>query len=141
MAKATSLFDLSKNDVSKSAEAGFEFELVMPGSGEATGAFVTVRGEQSPVIKTYSKKTYNEYQMQVQASKRKGKEYELSIDEAEEMAIQSAVVRVIGWRGIANEGAEVQFNKDAAAVILKDHSWIREQIMEESQLAFNFRPK
>jgi hypothetical protein len=141
MATKSKLFDLSKNDVSKSAEAGFEFELVMPGSGESTGAFVTVRGDQSPVVKQYAKKAYNEYQMQVQASKRKNKDYEISLDEAEEMAIDSAVVRVISWRGIANEGAEVAFTKEVAAVILKDHSWIREQIMEESQLAFNFRPK
>jgi hypothetical protein len=141
MVTKSKLFDLSKNDVSKSAEAGFEFELVMPGSGESTGAFVTVRGDQSPVVKQYAKKAYNEYQMQVQASKRKNKDYEISLDEAEEMAIDSAVVRVISWRGIANEGAEVAFTKEVAAVILKDHSWIREQIMEESQLAFNFRPK
>jgi len=142
MAKTTQgLFDLSKNDVSKSAEAGYEFELVLPGSGEATGAFITVRGEQSPVVKTFAKKKYNEYQMQVQAAKRKGKDYELDLDTAEELSVESATNRVISWRGIANEGAEVPFTKEACATILKDHPWIREQVLEESQQAYNFRPK
>ena len=142
MAKTTQgLFDLSKNDVSKSAEAGYEFELVLPGSGDATGAFITVRGEQSPVVKTFAKKKYNEYQMQVQAAKRKGKDFELGLEEAEEMSIESATNRVISWRGIANEGAEVPFTKEACATILKDHPWIREQVLEESQQAYNFRPK
>ena len=135
------LFDLSKNDPSKSAEAGYEFQLVLPGSGEATGAFVTVRGEHSPVVKQYAKKKYNEYQMQVQAAKRKGKDYELSLDESEVMSVESATNRVISWRGIANEGTEVVFSKDTCAEILKQHSWIREQVLEESQQAFNFRPK
>jgi hypothetical protein len=141
MATKSKMFDLSKNDVSKLAEAGFEFELVMPGLGESTGAFVTVRGEYSPTVKEHGKKAYNEYQMQVQASKRKGKEYEISIEESKEMAVKSAVVRVISWRNVAFEGAEVPFTKEAAASILKDHTWIIDQIMEESQLAFNFRPK
>lgn len=142
MAKTTQgLFDLSKNDVSKSAEAGYEFQLVMPGSGDETGAFITVRGEQSPVVKSFAKKKYNEYQMQEQAAKRKGKEYSMSLEEAEEMSIESATNRVISWRGIANEGAEVPFTKEACATVLKDHPWIREQILEESQQAYNFRPK
>lgn len=137
------LFDLSKNDVSKSAEAGFEFELVMPGSVDSTGAFITVRGELSNIVKQFDKKSYNEYQMQLQAAKRKNKdkEYTISLDEAEEMAVNAAVNRVISWRGLADAGVEIQFSKQVAETILKDHPWIREQIMEESKLALNFRPK
>ena len=142
MAKTTQgLFDLSKNDVSKSAEAGYEFELTMPGSGESTGAFITVRGEQSPVVKQYAKKKYNEYQMQVQAAKRKGKEFELGLDEAEDLSIESATNRIISWRGIADDGVELQFSKEIANKVLRDHSWIREQILETSSNLFNYDPK
>ena len=136
------MFDLSKNNLSVSNEEGFEFELVMPGSGEGTGAFIKVRGEQSPTVRNYSKKKYNEYKMKQEAHKRRGKgDYEIDLDEAEEMAIDNAVIRVISWKNIAIDGKEVPFTKEAAQSILKDHSWIREQVMEESSQAINFQPK
>lgn len=139
--KFMSLFDLSKNNVGAANEAGFEFELVMPGSGEATGAFIKVRGEQSPSVKNYGRRLFTEYQMKQTAAKRRGKEYDIDLDEAEETGIQSAVVRIISWRNIAENGKEIEFNKENAERILKEHSWIKEQVMEESSQALNFRPK
>lgn len=135
------MFDLSKNDFSKTAEAGYEFELKTP-VGESTGAFITVRGELSPAVKNYGRKKYNEFKMKEQAAKRRGKEVEeLTLEEAEELAIESALVRVISWRGIANEGKEVPFTKEVASEIFKNHPWIREQVMQESSELLNFRSK
>ena len=140
--KAKPMFDLSKNNLSATNEEGYEFELVMPGSGEGTGAFVKVRGEQSPTVRNYSKKKYNEYKMKQDAHKRRGKgDYEIDLDEAEEMAVDNAVNRVISWKNIAIDGKEVPFTKEAAQDILKNHSWIRDQVMEESSQAINFQPK
>lgn len=140
-AKSTSaLFDLSKNNLSVAAESGYEFELIMP-TGEATGAFITVRGEQSPIVKQYSKKRYNDYQLSVNQAKRRGKEYDVSLDEAEDMAVEAAVTRIISWRNIAEEGKEVPFTKEAASKILKEHNWIREAVVETSSELLNFDPK
>ena len=36
--------NLSKNNLAEKAEAGFEFEVTMPGSGEPLGAFITEIG-------------------------------------------------------------------------------------------------
>jgi len=135
------LFDLSKNNLAEAAEAGFEFELRVPGTNEPTGAFVTVRGSESKKVKEYARKTYNQIRMKEQALKKRGKDPEdMTLEEAEELAIESAIVRVISWRGIAEAGEEVQFTKENAQRIFKEHSWIREQIMEESQQLLNFRP-
>lgn len=135
------MFDLQKNDLSKAAEAGYEFELKLPGTAEATGAFVTVRGDQSPVVKAYGRKKYSEFRMKEQAAKRRGKEVEeLSLDEAEDIAVESAIVRIITWRGIADGGKELPFSEENAKTVLKAHSWVREQIVEESAQLLNFRP-
>lgn len=131
------MFDLEKNDQSAIAEAGYEFNLKLP-SGAATDCFIKVRGSQSPVVRQYQKKKYNEYQMKVQAAKRKGKEYELDLDEAEELAVEAAVIRVLGWRGLAQGGKEVPFSPTAAAEIFKAHEWIREQVTEEANQIYNF---
>ena len=133
------MFDLTKNDFSVSAEAGHEFELMLP-TGESSGAFITVRGEQSPAVKAYGRRKFNEYQQKQKIAKRKGTEDNIDLDEAEDMQVETAVVRIIGWKGIGEAGKAVEFTKENASRILKQHSWIREAIMEASSDLYNFRP-
>lgn len=135
-------FDLSKNNLSEVAEAGFEFELKFPGTGEGTGAFITVRGDNSKTVKAYARKKFSEFKLREQQAKRRGKELDdMSIEEAEELAIESAIVRVISWRGIEEEGKPVAFTKENAQRIFLEHPWIREQVTEESSQILNFRPE
>lgn len=133
-------FDVKLMDYSAAAEVGYEFELKLP-TGAGSGAYLTVIGSQSPTVKQYAKRKFQEYQQRMQIAKRKGKEEDISLDEAEELAIEAALVRLVGWRGIEEEGKEVKFSKDKAREILTQHSWIREQIMEESEDILNFTPK
>lgn len=134
-------FDLSKNNLSEIAEAGYEFELTLPGTGDPTGAFITVRGNESKTVKAYGRKKYNEYKLREQQAKRRGKDVEdLTLEEAEDLAVESTIVRIIGWRGINDNGKEVVFTPENAAKILKEHSWIREAITEEASNLLNFRP-
>lgn len=134
-------FDLAKNNLSVAADVGFEFELKMP-TGDSTGAFITVRGEESKTVKAFGRNKYKEFQQKQQQARRRGKEADdLSLEEAEDMAIDTAIVRVLDWRGITDGGVEVPFSKEAAARIFKEHSWIREQVMEESSQILNFRPR
>ena len=136
------MLDLSKVNLSKISEEGFEFELTFPKTGEGLKAFVIVRGENSPVVKAYGRRKYSEFKMREQVAKRKGKEVDdLSLDELEDMAVEGAVLRTIGWRGVAENGKEIPFTKEEAARIYKEHPWIREQVMEESQNILNFRPE
>lgn len=132
------MFDLDKNDQGAIAESGYEFELVLP-NGDKTGAMVRVRGEQSPVVRQFSKRMYNEMQMKEQASKRRGKDYQVSLDEAEELNTDAAVNRIISWKNIAEGGKEVPFTAENAKRILFKHEWIREQVMEESRNVHSFR--
>ena len=134
--------DLAKTNLADAADAGYEFEIKLPGSGEGTGAFITVRGEMSKTVKAYARQKFREFQLREQQAKRRGKTVDdLTLEEAEEMAVESAVVRVIGWRGITENGKEVAFSKENAERIFTEHSWIREQVMEESIQILNFRPE
>lgn len=134
-------FDLSKNNFAEAAEAGYEFELKLPGTGEGTGAFITIRGDQSKTVKAYARKKYAEFKLKEQQAKRRGKEADdMTLDEAEELAIESAIVRVISWKGIAEDGKDVLFSKENAERIFKEHPWIREAVTEEAGQLLNFRP-
>lgn len=138
--KGTTMLDLKVQNLAEQSETGYEFELLYPGSKEKTGAFVKVRGAQSKTVRAYSRKKYNEYRVREQAAKRRGKEQEdITLDEAEDLAIESAIIRIIGWKGITEGGVEVPFTKENAERVLREHSWIREEITLNSDELINFQ--
>lgn len=134
-------FDLNKDNFSTAAEQGVELELILP-TGAGSGAYLTIIGDNSKTVKAYSRKKFQEYQMKVQIAKRKGKEpEELSLEEAEELAVEAAAVRVMGWKGFTEDGKEVKFSKEKLNEVLTAHGWIREFVMQESSNIFHFVPK
>lgn len=136
------MLDLKKTNYAETAEIGFEFELLLPGDNTPSGAKITVRGDQSKTVKAYARKKYAEFKAREQAMRRRGKgDEEMTLEEAEDLAIEAAVVRVIGWKGISEGGVPVEFTKENASRVFRDHPWIREQIMEVAQDILNFRPE
>lgn len=133
-------FDLSFQNFSTAAEAGYTFELQLP-DGTVSDATLTILGDLSSTVKNYGKKKYKEITQQSKAAKARGKEWEPTLDEAEEMAIEAALIRLIGWNGFEEEGKKVPFSKEKAAEVLKQHSWIRDIIMTEAANVSNFTPK
>lgn len=134
-------FDIVKQDFSKSSEAGYTFELNLP-TGEPSGAKLTILGDMSPTVKQYSRRKFSEFQQKQAIARRKGKDAdEMSLQEAEELAVESALVRLVGWEGITEDGKEVPFSKEKAEAVLTAHSWIREAIVQEASDVTNFRPK
>lgn len=135
------MFDLQKQDFSKAAEAGYTFELKLP-TGAGSGAKLTILGDMSSTVKAYSRRKFQEYQQKQAIAKRKGKELDdMDLDEAEQLGVESTLVRLVGWEGITEDGKEVPFSKDKAAEVLTAHSWIRDAIMQESSDVTNFTPK
>lgn len=133
------MLDLKVKNLSETSEAGYEFELTYPGTNERTGAFIKVRGAESKVVRAYARKKYTEYRQKELMAKRKGRDDEMSLEDAEDMAIESCIVRIISWRGIAEDGVEIPFTKENAERILREHSWIRNSVMEEADQLLNFQ--
>lgn len=130
-------FDIAKTNVAALAEAGYEFAVKLP-DGSPTDFFVKVRGTHSSKVKAFSKKVFNQLQLKEQQAKRKNKENEFSLDEAEDMAIDSAVLRIISWRGLEEDGKEVPFNEETARRIMRELDWVRAQVLDEADIAGNF---
>lgn len=131
--------DLAKTNIAAEAESGYEFELLHPATGEGTEGFIKIRGEKSKVVQNHARKVVTEMQKREKMAKGKNKEVELSIEDLEEMAVERAFVRIISWKGIQENGVDLPFNRENAERILKDHPWIRESVMEESENLLNFR--
>mgnify|MGYP000910427944 CR=1 FL=1 len=131
--------DLSITNIAAQSESGYEFELLHPATGEGTGGFLVIRGEKSKIVQNHARKIVTEMQKREKVAKGKNKEVELTIEDYEDMAVDRAFVRIISWRGIQENGQDVPFNRENAERILKDHPWIREAVMEESDNLLNFR--
>ena len=136
------MFDLSQNNLSQIAEAGYEFNLLLPDTLQDTGAKIKVRGADSKKLRDYARKYIQEQQLKEQKAKRQGKEAPVpTIEEMEESVTKRAVLSIISWSGIAENGQEVPFTEENATRILKEHDWIRSAVLENSNDGSKFRPE
>ena len=131
-------FDIKLNNLSEKAEAGYEFEVKLP-DGSSTDFYITVRGNQSPKIKKFSKDLFNKLQIKDLQAKRKGKaEQPIDLDEAEQTLIESAAARVITWKGLEDGGKVVEPTPENITRIMADLDWVRKQVLDESDNDANF---
>lgn len=131
-------FDIKKTNLAEQAENGYEFEVKLP-DGSSTDFFITVRGNLSPKIKKYSKDLFNKMQQKELNNKRKGKaEQPMDIEEAEATLVDSAVVRIITWRGLEEDGVTVEPTPENFKRIMTELDCVRSQVIEESDNAANF---
>ena len=130
-------FDIAKTNLAAKAEAGFTLAVKLP-DGTPTDFEITVRGSQSPVVKAYSKKVFSQLQVKEQQAKRKGKEVDFNLDEAEDMAVASAVMRIVDWKGLEEDGKVIKFTEENAKRIMRELDWVRAQVSEEADIAANF---
>ena len=130
-------FDLIKTNLAEMAETGYEFEVKLP-DGSPTDFYITVRGTQSPKVKAYSKKVFNQMQIKEQQMKRKGREVEFNLEDAEDLAVESAAIRIVAWRGLEEDGKEVKPTEENLKRIMREQDWIRSQVLDESDIAANF---
>jgi len=124
--------NLSVLNVSEVSESGIDIELVHPATGEGLDAWVRVRGKDSRTVQNHARKVMNDMQKREKIARGKNKDTDLSIEELEMLAVERAVVRIISWRGIEEDGQSVPFTVENATRILKDNPWIREQVLENS---------
>ena len=124
--------NLSVLNVSEVSESGIDIELVHPATGEGLDAWVRVRGKDSRTVQNHARKVVNDMQKREKIAKGKNKDADMSIEELEMLAVERAVIRIISWRGIEEDGQPVPFTVENANRILKDNPWIREQVLENS---------
>ena len=135
------MFDIVKQDYAVSATTGYKFEMKLP-DGTSSGAFLVIIGDYSPKVKAYSRKKFEEYRAKQAIARRKNKDADdMTLDEAEALAVEAALVRLVGWEGFVEDGKPLVFTAEKAEAILTQHGFIREQIMSEASDVTNFTPK
>lgn len=132
--------DISKYNLAKAAEKGFEFEITHPDTGEGLDGFITVRGERSKEVVAYQRKQINQQLKEEALAARKGnKEAKVKlVEDYLETTNESAAMRVISWRKIQKDGVDIPFSVEAAITLFEEYDWIRAQVLEVSNASENF---
>jgi hypothetical protein len=148
MSKKNAGIDLDAVDVSKSAEAGFEFEVEHPDSGEGIGVFITVRGEEAQSIRLSGIRAASESiirdRMKGESKQKKSAEQQIAELEAEltetinEKTPEKAAQRVIAWRGVKRAGVDVPCNEANCIELFTKLPFIQVQVFEQSRKLGNF---
>lgn len=133
-------FDIVQQDYSKAAQNGYEFELLFP-DGKRSDAFLTVVGDMAPEVQNYIKRVVNDRLRKERLPKKTGREEIPTVEGFQEDNVEAALVRLVSWKGIKENGKDVPFSKDKAREIMTAHNWIATQIMEASSEVSNFTPK
>lgn len=130
--------DFSKLDTAKATQNTFRFEILHPVTMEGTGAFIDVYGAESDGVKRFANAQLRKMQKQEFENSRSRKPKFKELDELQEVALESALVRVADWENIEWEGKSLEFTEENARKILTACPWLREQIVEHSDNLGNF---
>lgn len=125
-------FDINKLNFTAIADQGYEFKVKDPSGMYIDGAYITVRGALSPKVSSFKKALVNKMQ---QDEKRKK---EQTLDDAERMSLDLAVLTVMDWRGFEADGKDVKCTEANVRELLSRETWLQEQIIAESNEAANF---
>ena len=123
--------ELNNVNLAAQAAVGYSLELVHPATGDKLGGVITIRGDESKEVQNYNRKRFMELQKRERMNKGKSSDY--SLDEIETIGVESAIVRVIGWKNITKDGVELTFTNENAEMLFREYPWIRSQVMEASE--------
>lgn len=127
------LLSINDLDLSIPCETGFEFEYIPDSTGRPSGAFITVVGAHSDKVKTWVRQSLNRIRERDAMLAKKGKSEVRTIEDDEQFALENAAIRVIAWRGIADE-----CNFKNAVLLCSLNPEIRDQIIKHSEDLGNF---
>lgn len=132
-------FDIESFNSVAACEQGNEMEVMQPDGITGLGIFFNVLGAQSDVVTQSVKASSKRYLAGRNIAEKQNKEAEFTnkiIDASDSKAINDAVIRVTGWRGVQQE-----YSPDLLKAVLKRNPHWIEQIFKYSEAIGNFPMK
>jgi hypothetical protein len=127
------MLDIESFDLGEKCETPFEFEL-LDKFGKGTGGFISVYGDDAPLVKSFVYKYSNNLRIQEAANERLGKKSKVrTIEEDISASNELVAIRVASWRGFKQE-----CTFDNAVRLVSLNSLAREQILAASGDLANF---
>lgn len=116
------MFDLSDlGDLTKAQDDGIDVHISHPKTGEDLGIVIRVAGPDSARQRNARAAIINERQS-APANKK------LTAADLESASLRIAVASIISWSGVIENGAQVEFSRDAATDLMSRYPFILEQV-------------
>lgn len=116
--------DLSKLDLTKSANEGAWITLKHPASGEELTAKIKVAGKDS----TKYNQITDDFRRKALDEMKSVKTITQRIEMAEEHANQLLAECTLDWKDIVLDGVNLEFTKENVSMVYKRFFWIKEQV-------------
>jgi hypothetical protein len=124
---------LSSLDIVSPCNTPYEFEHIDAVTNKPTGIFFSVLGAHSDPVKTWLRKSINASRNKAVTLGLANKEYVRPFEEDEQDSIESAAVRLVGWRGITET-----FSPELAIQLCASNPEIKKEILTQSDNLANF---
>jgi hypothetical protein len=131
-ATETKLLSLDDFDLSTASDTPFDLE-VLNTKGVKTALTLQVLGSESEKVQEWTNRQANRIRTQATQKSVTGKEKVRTAEEDDEYIIESAVVRVIGWSGLAEP-----FNKENVTRLMARNVHARMQVLQASNELGNY---
>jgi len=129
---------LQELDITTPCNQGYEFEYVPESTGIPSGVFLTVIGSHAEDVKKWVRKELNQMRQHEAILQKKGKDDPRTVEQDEQFSIRNAAIRIKGWKGILDNGAEWPFSFENACKLCELNPEIRNQVVKESESLGNF---
>lgn len=130
-------FDPDSIDMQKGAAEGARLDLLHPGTGAATGAWLQLLGVDSDAYVARQRALQRGRLARLVVARR----IKLTPEELEAEALDLLVTATTGWGGLTAGGQPLNWSPAAARDLYTRHRWIREQADEFIGDRANFLPK
>jgi hypothetical protein len=133
MAEPENTISLESLNILKPCDQGFEFEYISDATGKSSGVFITILGSHAEKVTSWIRRELNRMRQREALMVKKGKDGIRQIEDDEQFSIESAAIRIIGWRGIDKE-----YTPQLAITLCEINPEIRQQVIEKSDELSNF---
>lgn len=131
MSKET-LLSIDDLDLTAASDTPFDLEILNI-KGVKTGIIVQVLGSESEKVQEWTNRQANRIRTQATQKSVTGKDKVRTAEEDDEYIIESAAVRVVGWKGLKDE-----YTKDNATRLMSRNVHVRMQVLTASNDLGNY---
>jgi hypothetical protein len=131
MSKET-LLSIDDLDLTAASDTPFDLEILNI-KGVKTGIIVQVLGSESEKVQEWTNRQANRIRTQATQKSVTGKDKVRTAEEDDEYIIESAAVRVVGWKGLKDE-----YTKENATRLMSRNVHVRMQVLTASNDLGNY---
>ena len=120
------LLSIDDLDLTAASDTPFDLEILNI-KGVKTGIIIQVLGSESEKVQEWTNRQANRIRTQSTQKSVTGKDKVRTAEEDDEYIIESAAVRVVGWKGLKDE-----YTKDNATRLMSRNVHVRMQVLTAS---------